>query len=79
MPIQVIMSTASQSLRLNGDGKDRLAVDHHEGENAGELMARIGLESGKVEVVVVNGSVCGRETLLTDGDVVQFFPMAAGG
>jgi molybdopterin converting factor small subunit len=49
------------------------------GANVLELSELLGINSGLVSAVAVNGQAANDETSLQDGDEVAFFPPAAGG
>lgn len=50
-----------------------------EGSSAGELLEQLGIPTGEVGMIVVNGSMTQKDHSLRDRDEVQVYPMLGGG
>jgi sulfur carrier protein ThiS len=49
------------------------------GATAAELVERLGLPAGEVQVIMVNRAAAPPHTVLADGDLVGLFPALGGG
>ena len=64
-------------LKLASGG--RVTLEVFEGASIQTMLERLGIPSGYVGVVLVNGKFCSRDTLLNHDDQVQIIPQLEGG
>jgi molybdopterin converting factor small subunit len=77
-----ILVKLSTTLRQCVAGYDPLAgmeMDFVPGETVAGLIARLGLDPGRIKIIMLNGRSGGLEDRLSDGDRVGLFPPVGGG
>ena len=79
MSLLVKLSASLRNLIENYDPANGLIVSPMANETAASLLQRLGIELNLVKIIMVNGEIKGKDTLLKDGDRVAFFPPVGGG
>jgi molybdopterin converting factor small subunit len=79
MPLSVKLSTTLRKQVPGYDPEAGLEVSFAPGENAGGLIRRLGLDPGRIKIIMINGRSAALEQELKDGDRVGLFPPVGGG
>lgn len=79
MSLLVKLSASLRNLINNYDPMKGLVLNSIKNETVTGLLTRLGIEPDLVKIIMVNGEIKNKDTLLRDGDRVAFFPPVGGG
>jgi sulfur carrier protein ThiS len=79
MPLEIRLSASLRRQVPGYDPLQGLALAWKPDMRVAGLLAELGLASGEVKIIMINGRASGLEDTLADGDRVGLFPAVGGG
>ncbi len=79
MPVHVRLSTTLRALVPGYSPATGIEMELPEPLSAAALAQKIGLPLDEVKIIMINGRLAERESLVHDGDRIGYFPAVGGG